>query len=196
LSEKIVMQSSGVKKHDSESPPTMGLKAGAFADLGSLILTDQRLVYIEKGGAGRSLAWALGGALTASAIEKSVSKAEIDELTKNPGSFAIPLQNITSIRAAKKMGGAYLSVANNVAGLKSNYAFAFGGANDSWVNAVNSLKIGSGTSQNASVSTVSQQVPPPPPPDFTPPTCPTCKQPLSYIEQYQRWYCYKDQKYV
>jgi sporulation protein YlmC with PRC-barrel domain len=28
------------------------------------------------------------------------------------------------------------------------------------------------------------------------PTCPTCKGPLSYIQQYQRWYCYKCQKYV
>lgn len=26
--------------------------------------------------------------------------------------------------------------------------------------------------------------------------CPTCKGPLSYIQQYQRWYCYKCQKYV
>lgn len=28
------------------------------------------------------------------------------------------------------------------------------------------------------------------------PTCPTCGGPLTYIQQYQRWYCYKDQKYV
>jgi len=28
------------------------------------------------------------------------------------------------------------------------------------------------------------------------PTCPTCSGPLSYIQQYQRWYCYKCQKYV
>ncbi len=27
-------------------------------------------------------------------------------------------------------------------------------------------------------------------------TCPTCKGPLSYVQQYQRWYCYKCQKYV
>jgi len=26
--------------------------------------------------------------------------------------------------------------------------------------------------------------------------CPTCKGPLSYIQQYQRWYCYKCKKYV
>ena len=27
-------------------------------------------------------------------------------------------------------------------------------------------------------------------------TCPSCKGQLSYIQQYQRWYCYKCQKYV
>jgi len=26
--------------------------------------------------------------------------------------------------------------------------------------------------------------------------CPTCGRPLTYIEQYKRWYCYNEQKYV
>ncbi|MGC8999164.1 MAG: PRC-barrel domain-containing protein [Candidatus Bathyarchaeia archaeon] len=30
----------------------------------------------------------------------------------------------------------------------------------------------------------------------TQPICPTCKGPLSYIQQYQRWYCYNCKKYV
>jgi hypothetical protein len=190
------MQDSGVKKHDSESPPTIGLKAGAFADLGSLILTSQRLIYVEKGSGGRSMAWALGGALAASAVEKKISKAEIEELTKNQGSFALPIQNITSIKAARKMGQSYISVTHNVAGLKPNYAFAFGGANENWVNAINSLKAkGTFGSANTPVAIDNQPLPPPPP-DFTPPLCPTCNQPLTYIEQYKRWYCYRDQKYV
>jgi sporulation protein YlmC with PRC-barrel domain len=28
------------------------------------------------------------------------------------------------------------------------------------------------------------------------PTCPKCGGPLTYITQYQRWYCYRDKKYV
>jgi len=28
------------------------------------------------------------------------------------------------------------------------------------------------------------------------PVCPTCGGPLTYIQQCQRWYCYKDKKYV
>jgi sporulation protein YlmC with PRC-barrel domain len=28
------------------------------------------------------------------------------------------------------------------------------------------------------------------------PVCPKCGGPLTYVPQYQRWYCYKDKKYV
>ena len=28
------------------------------------------------------------------------------------------------------------------------------------------------------------------------PFCPTCNQPLTWIPQYRRWYCYTDKKYV
>ena len=28
------------------------------------------------------------------------------------------------------------------------------------------------------------------------PLCPTCNKPLTWIPQYQRWYCYNDKKYV
>jgi pheromone shutdown protein TraB len=38
--------------------------------------------------------------------------------------------------------------------------------------------------------------PPPPPPAMAAQTCPTCGSPLRYIQQYQRWYCDKEQKYV
>jgi hypothetical protein len=37
---------------------------------------------------------------------------------------------------------------------------------------------------------------PPPPPAQGAQTCPTCGGPLRYIEQYQRWYCDKEKKYV
>ena len=30
----------------------------------------------------------------------------------------------------------------------------------------------------------------------TQPLCPTCGKPLTWIQQYQRWYCYNDKKYV
>jgi hypothetical protein len=38
--------------------------------------------------------------------------------------------------------------------------------------------------------------PAPPPPLGASTTCPTCGGPLRYIEQYKRWYCDKENKYV
>jgi hypothetical protein len=47
--------------------------------------------------------------------------------------------------------------------------------------------------QSRGDNTPLSSAPVPPPPS---PNCPTCGSPLSYIQQYQRWYCYKEQKYV
>jgi hypothetical protein len=50
-----------------------------------------------------------------------------------------------------------------------------------------------------SVSTpqpVAYQPPPSQQPVQTTPFCPTCGSPLRYIQQYQRWYCDKEAKYV
>ena len=33
-------------------------------------------------------------------------------------------------------------------------------------------------------------------PQTSQPMCPTCGKPLTWIPQYQRWYCYNDKKYV
>jgi sporulation protein YlmC with PRC-barrel domain len=41
------------------------------------------------------------------------------------------------------------------------------------------------------VQTVEQQ-----PQQQAQPLCPTCNRPLTYIQQYQRWYCYNEKKYV
>jgi len=41
-----------------------------------------------------------------------------------------------------------------------------------------------------------QAMPSSSPPAPTTPTCPTCGGPLRYIQQYQRWYCDKEQKYT
>jgi hypothetical protein len=37
---------------------------------------------------------------------------------------------------------------------------------------------------------------PNPTPPAASPACPTCGQPLRYIEQYGRWYCDREQKYI
>jgi sporulation protein YlmC with PRC-barrel domain len=53
------------------------------------------------------------------------------------------------------------------------------------------LKAPTGQTQSFGTQTVGGQ-----PQQTQTPTCPTCGGPLTYIQQYQRWYCYKDKKYV
>jgi hypothetical protein len=210
--EQILMQEAGVKQHDSESPPSVGLRAGAFAEVGTLILTNIRLVYVAKGGASRAAAWALGGALAARAAEKSVSQAEISDLMRYEGSYFVPLQEITRVDAGRKMGGAYLSVINCSPGQKPAHAYVFGSGfskPEDWVNAINQA-VAAARSGQAGYSPqaqggYNQQAPqpqpnytqaPPPQPAYQVPPCPFCGGPLTWIPQYQRWYCYRDQRYA
>jgi hypothetical protein len=39
-------------------------------------------------------------------------------------------------------------------------------------------------------------LPPPPPQEVAQKACPRCGQPLTWIDQYQRWYCYNCQQYA
>ena len=43
---------------------------------------------------------------------------------------------------------------------------------------------------------VAPQFPAAQPAQAAQPLCPTCSQPLTYVQQYQRWYCYNEKKYV
>ncbi len=228
--EVIIRQEAGVKAHESESPPTVGLKAGAFAELGTLILTNQRLLYISKGGASRTAAWALGGVFAAQAIEKRVSKAEIDELATQEGSYFTLLQNITWVKAGKKLGQAYIRV-ESLNSEKPVHAYVVGGGanNQEWEAAINQAKaaiqytptttgsipqqtqrastriicqrcgtpdsIGSKFCTSCGAPLTQTEMPLPPPPPQTP-TCPYCRSPIRYIQQYQRWYCDKEKRYV
>jgi hypothetical protein len=237
--EYILRQEAGVKSHESESPPTVGLKAGAFADLGSLILTNKRLVFIDKGGAARAAAWAVGGVFAAQAIENGVSKAELDELSSQKDSVAIPLQNITRVEAGKKMGQSFVRV-DSAGSPKPVHSFVVAGGtnNQSWVAAINQAKASmmypqtpqaaayvpqqvqqpiiqqqtslgktchncgtAGlqgmfcTSCGSPLNQTQTQMPPPPPPTQMP-ICPYCGSQIRYIQQYQRWYCDKEKRYV
>lgn len=139
--ERILKQESGVKAYEGEHPPSVGLKAGAFADVGTQILTDRRLVYVNKGGAAKAASWVLGGALVAWAAEKTVSRAQIDEVVKYKGSYSIPLQEITRVETARHIGSAYLRVDNQSPGIKPSHSFIFGAGfskDSEWVSAINS----------------------------------------------------------
>jgi hypothetical protein len=139
--EVILRQESAVKDHPSKTPPSVGLKAGAFADIGTLILTNRRLVYINKGGGATALAWGAGGALMAMAVESSVSKAQLDEVSTQPGSYSTPLENITRVEAGKKMGQSFVTV-EMVGGAKPVHCYVVQGGvvNQGWVDDINKAK--------------------------------------------------------
>ncbi len=50
------------------------------------------------------------------------------------------------------------------------------------------------TKTSSKIEAATLPTPPPPPPPTC--TCPTCGEPLTYIQEYNRWYCYKDKKYI
>lgn len=232
--EVVLRQESGVKAHESDSPPTVGLRAGAFAEVGTLILTDRRLVYVSKGGSSRAAAWVLGGALVAGAVEKRISKAELDDLMNSEGSYSIPLQEITGVEAGRKMGLSYVRVDNRTSGVKPVHSYVLSGSRgEDWVYAINSAINATRSSQTIPITVERTQVarpgplfcascgaavnsgakfcqscgasigqpekvfpPPPPPPTPATPMCPYCGNALRFIQQYQRWYCDREQRYV
>ncbi len=169
--ETILKVESGVKAYESEHPPTVGLKAGAFADVGTIILTNQRFVYINKGGTARAAMYALGGALAARATEKSVSKAELDDVASHPGSYSIPIQNITRVETARHFGSSYLRIDNSCSSIKPAHSFILGSGlskNEDWVAAINStiMTLRSPpfqTNANPLLNPEPSYIPPPPP---------------------------------
>jgi predicted amidophosphoribosyltransferase len=52
-----------------------------------------------------------------------------------------------------------------------------------------------GTPLNQTHTETPPPIPPPPPPTQTP-LCPNCRKPIRYIQQYQRWYCDNEKRYV
>ena len=135
------------------------MKGGVLADVGTLILTNKRLVYICKGDAARVLAWVALNPFVAPLVEKKVSSAKLDELSKSERSYSIPLTEITNVEADRKLGNAYLRVDHpNVGKGVHSYIFGSGwGTNKEWVLAINSAR--------ASTKTPSAR----PTPDHTPP---------------------------
>jgi hypothetical protein len=173
--EIILKNESGVKAYEGEHPPSFGLKAGAFADVGTIILTNQRFVYINKGGAARSAMYALGGALAARASEKRISKAELDDVVNCSGSYSIPIQNITRVDTARHFGSSYLRIDNNCSNIKPSHSFILGSGiskNEDWVAAINSAisNLRSPPPQNVSVPPINPlptNNPPSPPPTLS-----------------------------
>lgn len=226
MPEYILRQEAGVKVHESEAPPIAGLKAGAFADLGTLILTNERLVYIKKGRTAKAAAFVVAGGfggLASRAIEDRVSKADLDELSSHDGSISIPLENLTRVEADTRLGVPFICV-YCVGTPKPVYSFVVNSGTDKedWVITINQAKTSTKhpfdsqletpktqwicrncgiTSETAEVCVfcgepLTIETLPTSSEPTKPPICPYCGRQTRYIPQYQRWYCDKDKRYV
>jgi len=119
--EIILRQEAGVKSYESDAP-----KAGWGYQVGSLIVTNQRLVFISKGKMARTALGVLAGPLAMMVLEKTVSKAKLDDLAKSEGSYSIPLQAITKVETARKWGGPYLRLDHPNLGGTPLHSYVFG----------------------------------------------------------------------
>lgn len=157
-SETILKNESGVKCAEGDSKGYLGL--------GTIILTNLRLVYINKQGKGATAAMELFAPILArNAIEKKAGKAELDDATKLPGSFSIPLEGITRAENVRHFLAAYLRVDSQSPNLKPvhNFFFYANASSRDWANAINSA-IAARSPQTSTQPTTFMPPPPPPPP--------------------------------
>jgi hypothetical protein len=223
LPEYILRQEAGVKVHASESPPIAGLFAGVFADLGTLILTNDRLVFIKKGRTVKVAAFLVAGGLISGAIEDRVSKADLDEFSIHEGSISILLESLTRVEADTRLGAPFICV-YCVGTPKPIYSFVVNGGTDKedWVTTINQAKTSLKhpfdsqldtpktqwicrncgiTSETATVcdfcgEPLTKEILPTSSEPTKHQICPHCKSQTRYIPQYQRWYCDKEKRYV
>jgi hypothetical protein len=180
--ETILKNESGVKCFEANSAPSMWHPCGGGAHaigVGTVIVTNLKLVYINKQGVGTDLALTLlVNPIITHAIEKKAGKADLDDATKLPGSFSIPLEGITRAEESLARLPSYLHVYSQSPSLKPMHTFIFDSraSSDDWVNAVNSAIAA------RSPQTSSERAPPPSVPATTSPSssryCVSCGQML------------------
>ena len=202
----VIMQESNVKQFDSESPPSIGLSVGPLGrnlELGTLILTNKKLIYVSMD------AW---GAM---ALTKTVSQAQVNYLMKYKKSYFVPLQEITQVESSHFFSQQYLRVNNCCSGQKNHHSYlftvpwqrdAYGATipkSQYWVNAINSAIKTARYSQMipptnySSTETQPNQIPPtlPKSETSTGPKCPLCGAPLIYVQVHKQWYCFNEKQY-
>lgn len=220
MSECILRQEAGVKVYESELPPIVGLKTGVLADIGTLILTNERLVYIKKGRIAEVAAYVVAGRLVARAIKDRVSKADLDELSSHDGSISVPLENLTRVESDTRLGNSFICV-YCVGTPKPVYSFIVNGGTDKeeWVTTINQAKTSAANPFDSQLETpktqwicrncgITSDTPmvcyfcgepltmEPSSEQTKPPMCPSCGCETRFIPQYQRWYCDIEKRYV
>jgi len=140
---------------------------------GTLILTDQRLIFAQSGGifAKRLLAGGvLGGIVGSEAMRLTtkVKKEELDEAFERPDSFEVHLQDITEVKEKTEWGAHLLIVASKAPGMQEVQLFRQGGVSglkgfNDWITDTNAAK------QRAPSAAQAPQYAAPPQPQYSAP---------------------------
>ena len=117
---------------------------------GTLILTDQRIIFAQSGGefAKRLVVGGLLGGIVGSEamrLATKVKKEQLDEALQRPDSFEIHLQDLTSVGQKSEFGAKLLMIESRVPGLEKAHLFRQGGLSgikgfEEWITDINSAK--------------------------------------------------------
>jgi hypothetical protein len=101
--------------------------------------------------------------------------------------YALSFKSITEVSKSTQTRAGLIKVSHSQSDAPSPIYFNVQKL-DEWLRTIQIL-----VQQSRGDNTSPSSAPVSPPPSNT---CSTCGSPLSYIQQYQRWYCCKEQKYV
>lgn len=117
---------------------------------GTLILTDQRIIFAQSGGefAKRLVVGGLLGGIVGSEamrLATKVKKEQLDEALQRPDSFEIHLQDITNLSQRSEFGAKLLMIESRAPGVEKAHLYRQGGLSgikgfEEWITDINGAK--------------------------------------------------------
>lgn len=187
----ICLQQKGEKKYRFNPPA------------GTLILTDQRVIFAQSGGefAKRIVVGGLLGGIVGSEAMRmttKVKKEHLDEALQRPDSFEIHLQDIANAGQKTELGAHLLMIESRAPGLEKANLYRQGGLSglkgfDEWINDINAAKQRAPTGYQQ--PPMQQPYQPQPPPQYAAPApipqaassgkfCPNCGQTVNAQDKF------------
>ena len=203
MGDTVLKHETSVKAFIGEKPKYSELTAVSDKEMGEFLVTNSRIIFFTRfsfaralGGTGIDIASLLSGIpagmvlselLASKASNVEVKPEMISKIMEEPSSFQIPLTEIIKTEAKKAyIFTNYLTITYRTSTGTEARSFVFGSAAKSKKELADFIDA---TRRDLSTVAISQ-------PASTQSSCPSCGKPLTYITQYQRWYCYNCQQYA
>jgi hypothetical protein len=191
----ICLQQKGEKKYRFNPPA------------GTLILTDQRIIFAQSGGEFAKrivIGGLLGGIVGSEAMRMTtkVKKEHLDEALQRPDSFEIHLGDVTTLSQKSELGAHLLRIESRAPGLERANVYRQGGLSglkgfDDWMVDINAAKqrASTGYQQPPMQQSYPQPYQPQPAPQYVAPTsmpqmapggkfCPNCGQANNFQDKF------------